>query len=781
MHLIQRDWDRISMKSVERVLISLEERLEEVRNKPWSRFKAKLPWTSLYRMRDEADFKIVQLIFKTQFHLKHNFDYVMYAKAVLEDLVVDLANISVYHWIGICLFCVCTNVGQRLAADADAAQWTMSELIITDEEEAAYERQEEATGGNGRRQLGGGAPADPFYGCSGLACGLEELDFWAEVGRLRNTSFLNYTNLCSVCVEEAKTGRPDASDAQLAFAMGVYFCIGLTLLISHTLINASLGFRMNKLLKLSGAHDAFKVKDLLVKLQADLNSFQQEQLDRAKETRLDGQSSGKAIEIFEEDENGNDLESDGNSDAMTLVFAPLQAERDGGAGSVGGQRKGSEDVMTLSAFGRIMWVTKFICLMNCFYIGFYVVHMSYKVSKVEWAFLPGDFPTLSNFCIHMALISPTVPMIGFMLPVTIRRMALLWGVLYLSDEAVNHVYLHMEMITSVRRRIMTRLLGSKFLKGTPNPDAGTKLLRIIQHGELVVLSQLVEKNAHDRLSRSEIWDMMNAQHTHTTDKQLKDFMSRSAFELYLKESAADQATAQTARTMVLDPNGKQGDTITVEECTLFILRAVADVLNVASEHGTADDEVASVRDQITDLRHISPENYQAALTIARVKSLFHSVDLDRSGSVTRKELWKAMRKYKIAVTFEELEIILRVMDPDQSGSVSMEEWLDFMLSTEENLEAITLTTEHTINSINASKSMVSGGLGAAKALVGGTVGAMASGLDHTVGALPGVSHVTSSVVRSPANVHYLAVVPHVVLCASHKSCSNCCLAPMVAG
>jgi hypothetical protein len=174
---------------------------------------------------------------------------------------------------------------------------------------------------------------------------------------------------------------------------------------------------------------------------------------------------------------------------------------------------------------------------------------------------------------------------------------------------------------------------------------------------------------------------------------------------------------------------------------------VADVLNVSSEHGTADDEVAKVRDQITALDHISSENYQAARTIARVKSLFHSVDLDRSGSVTRKEIWKAMRKYKIAMTPEDLEIILRVMDPDQSGSVSIEEWLDFMLSTEENLEAITLTTEHTINSINATKSVVTEGLGA-------LAGAMASGLDNTVGALPGVSNVTSSMVRAPAQLQY---------------------------
>ena len=40
------------MKSVERVLVTLDERLDEVRSSKWAKFKAKFPWTQLYRMRD---------------------------------------------------------------------------------------------------------------------------------------------------------------------------------------------------------------------------------------------------------------------------------------------------------------------------------------------------------------------------------------------------------------------------------------------------------------------------------------------------------------------------------------------------------------------------------------------------------------------------------------------------------------------------------------------------------------------------------------------------------
>ena len=76
-------------------------------------------------------------------------------------------------------------------------------------------------------------------------------------------------------------------------------------------------------------------------------------------------------------------------------------------------------------------------------------------------------------------------MVGVMLPITIRRMALLQGVLYLSDDAVNEVLKHMEAVSSVRNRIMKRLLGSRFLKGKPKPKEGDKLLDVIEKGEKV--------------------------------------------------------------------------------------------------------------------------------------------------------------------------------------------------------------------------------------------------------------------------------------------------------
>ena len=45
---------------------------------------------------------IVQLLFKSKFHLHPRFDYVMYIKEVLESNVVAMSNITTGHWGLIC-------------------------------------------------------------------------------------------------------------------------------------------------------------------------------------------------------------------------------------------------------------------------------------------------------------------------------------------------------------------------------------------------------------------------------------------------------------------------------------------------------------------------------------------------------------------------------------------------------------------------------------------------------------------------------------------------------
>ena len=45
------------------------------------------------------------------------------------------------------------------------------------------------------------------------------------------------------------------------------------------------------------------------------------------------------------------------------------------------------------------------------------------------------------------------------------------------------------------------------------------------------------------------------------------------------------------------------------------------------------------------MQTVTEEQFNDATNIARVKSLFHTVDISGDGAINRKELWKAMRKY----------------------------------------------------------------------------------------------------------------------------------------
>ena len=75
------------------------------------------------------------------------------------------------------------------------------------------------------------------------------------------------------------------------------------------------------------------------------------------------------------------------------------------------------------------------------------------------------------------------------------------------------------------------------------------------------LAEIAEQDPDQRMERQEMWEIMDAQHTHTTDKELKKFMSRSAYDKWTKDSPADQQTAQTAKTLVISVTSKDNDTI----------------------------------------------------------------------------------------------------------------------------------------------------------------------------------------------------------------------------
>ena len=91
------------------------------------------------------------------------------------------------------------------------------------------------------------------------------------------------------------------------------------------------------------------------------------------------------------------------------------------------------------------------------------------------------------------------------------------------------------------------------------------------------------------------------------------------------------------------------------------------------------------------------------------------------------------------MTVSEIDLILRILDPDQSGHVEMEEWLDFMLATENDLEKHTRNTEHKINAINGEKSLMHDVSAAASSLKDQTVGTVTGAVAGTVGAMGAVA------------------------------------------
>merc|ERR1712146_664073 len=109
--------------------------------------------------------------------------------------------------------------------------------------------------------------------------------------------------------------------------------------------------------------------------------------------------------------------------------------------------------------------------------------------------------------------------------------------------------LHMERMSSIRDRIVSRLLQTSFLKCKPKPSKGVELLELLKQGEMQMLTEIADTPNDQRLTRQQMKGILDAQETRTTDKELATFMSRAHFETFLTESPEDQATAQTAKTL----------------------------------------------------------------------------------------------------------------------------------------------------------------------------------------------------------------------------------------
>ena len=463
MHVSRRQWDRYMLASTEQVCRKLDVYFTKVDS---SRFWKARHWLSNrldHGWRDEADFKMCELLFKQQFHLDRTFDYNLYVMLVLEEIVVNMANISPYHWCVVCCFSyglslfateVLTTIEEVQSQTESVAEWGPDVPdLYNPGAESPYEN--DAQGGD-RRRLGGSAA--PVLCEAHIPCVREEHIsefigglFDGVAGDGANETPLGLYNLsCAKCVG-ATVDLPTTALAIFGFAF-----FGWCLLWAQGLLLWLVGHRTGKIAKYHGAKHARYLPTLLRHLERHL-------LVHTGKTVLD---------VGPEEEE----EEDGAHDVM-MVFHH--------AG------KTANNLMSVRTFTLWMNWTKMIMLLDCFYFGFYICHIQFRVDMAyadDWSL---------RMSVHAAMLFPCLVLVFVVFPKTSRRLSLLLGILHLQHEAVTGVGQRMELVLQLRGRIRDRLKGARFFNGEPQIDKGQNLLKVMNEGDTEILKKL------DRLDSEE--------------------------------------------------------------------------------------------------------------------------------------------------------------------------------------------------------------------------------------------------------------------------------------
>lgn len=99
LHVTKREWDRMAMKHTHDIIKDLKSSLPP--DHPTCGERTMYFFDNFVKStlglgkhwRSEADFKVVELLFKTKFYLDRTFDYNKYLSFVLEDVVVNLSTL----------------------------------------------------------------------------------------------------------------------------------------------------------------------------------------------------------------------------------------------------------------------------------------------------------------------------------------------------------------------------------------------------------------------------------------------------------------------------------------------------------------------------------------------------------------------------------------------------------------------------------------------------------------------------------------------------------------
>jgi hypothetical protein len=612
--------------------------------------------------------------------------------------------------------------------------------VISDEDICLFQGKDECGKTNRRRrrlasaepatcrQLDGAAGTDGRSECRlqllGDECQPERgtINLATELGRLNLTAAP--VDTWTDCTEQP---RPDIDKHETMLWLMVYIAIGWLVLLLCLLVLRNIDGRMRRLLAYNGAKDDGQLADLLKRLQMVKNAQQLERQAAITEQAGgdgDGDGSGglgkplaaedQEPEVDEERDEVNETVSMRHSKSMHSHLVPP-----GGLGVLSTPRssakeeadhimvftdvkKNSNDVLSIRSFERLIFIFITFQLFIDFYFGFWLVHMRLRVSKAFGAEYFSKKYVMPQLLCHFAMLLPVL-FTAYSLMVTVRKIALLVGVLHLNEDCVSKVHQHMERVKNVRRRIQETLaITMPVMHSSPEPDVAMKILAKAKGGELAILKLLDDRQAKDqkRITAKEIQEMLSAHAEHlfsptAMQADATAFLDRKAFRNLQLMDPQRQATVQTARTLQLATATAEAeaehwaDSVSVEDFAGFVVRYVSDVMDAARSHQQRREEQArthAFRRSVERLSCVTTRMLRSAQRLTRAKALFVKTDVDHSGSISQSELYRALMQYKVPISKREYREVFRVIDPDQSHQLKLDEWIDFMAASDLGLD-----------------------------------------------------------------------------------------------
>ena len=338
MHVCKRSWDRMAMMTVHDIVKRLKQNLPPddptcaQRLSLWLEDFVKNTMGIGKHWRLEADFKVVEMLFKTKFYLDRTFNYNRYLELVLEDTVVNLSNLSPYHWLAVIVLCVTaeqTIDAGEVALEQELMQNEEDELLATD---------------SGRRRLGA-ASGEGENGCKftsevpvvPMPCGMSQTAIDERTASLFEANtllveevqsglggdlMLNLTNttssyefFCKKCerIQQLQQQEP-LSDS----AIWTYIFCGWVLLLIELVLLFFLRHRNYLIYRYHGAGRPSNIPVLLSKLD---KHFKRNELRGKK--RVDGHLVSEETVIVHHPHDGTDSDDD-EEHAPPIAHTPAQ-------------------------------------------------------------------------------------------------------------------------------------------------------------------------------------------------------------------------------------------------------------------------------------------------------------------------------------------------------------------------------------------------------------------------------------------------------------------------